>query len=90
MCIDLPHFNRFVIRERYQSPTPAQAVSDIAASDAKIFTVLDALKGYHQCPLDKDSQSVGRYMYLRAPYRYPSITTVAWLKPLKACQDLDT
>ena len=54
MCIDLSHLNRFVIHEQYQSPTPAQAVSDIAASDAKIFTVLDALKGYHQCPLDKD------------------------------------
>ena len=73
--------NRFVIREQYQSPTPAQAVSDIAASDAKIFTVLDALKGYHQCPLDKDSQTLttfitpfGRYRYLRAPYGISSIS----------------
>ena len=39
-----------------QSCTPAQAVADIAATNAKFFTVLDALKGYHQCPLDKDSQ----------------------------------
>jgi len=37
MCVDLSHLNR----ERYQSLTPAEAVADIA----KVFTVLDALKG---------------------------------------------
>ena len=37
--------------------------------------MLDALKGYHQCPLDEDSQILttfitpfGRYKYLRALY----------------------
>ena len=81
MCVDLSHLNRFVIRERYQSLTPAQAVADIATSDAKVFTVLDALKGYHQCPLDADSQELttfitpfGRYKYLRAPYGISSIS----------------
>ena len=34
MCVDLSHLNRYVRRERYQSLTPAQAVADIAASDA--------------------------------------------------------
>ena len=81
MCVDLSHLNRFIIRERYQSPTPVEAVADIAASDAKIFTVLDALKGYHQCPLDQVSQSLttfimlfGWYKYLRAPYGISSIS----------------
>ena len=81
MCVDLSYLNHFVIRERYQSPTPAEAVADIAASDAKIFTVLDALKGYHQCPLDQVSQPLttfimpfGRYQYLRAPYGISSIS----------------
>ena len=75
MCVDLSHLNKFVCRECYQSSTPAQAVADIAATDAKIFTVLDALKGYHQCPLDESSQLLttfitpqGRFKYLRAPY----------------------
>ena len=75
LCVDLSHLNRYIIRERYQSPTPAEAVADIAASEAKVFTVLDALKGYHQCPLDQASQPLttfitpfGRYQYLRAPY----------------------
>lgn len=45
MCVDLSHLNRFMKRERYQSATPAQAVADIAAESAKIFTKLDALKG---------------------------------------------
>ena len=51
MCVDLSHLNKYVIRVRYQSLTPTQAVADIVASKAKIFTVLDALKGYYyQCP----------------------------------------
>ena len=81
MCVDLSHLNRYVRRERYQSSTPAQAVTDIAATNAKIFTVLDALKGYHQCPLDQESQILttfimpfGRYKYLRAPYGISSIS----------------
>ena len=81
MCVDLSHLNRFIIRERYQSPTLAEAVADIAASEAKIFTVLDALKGYHQCPLDQVSQSLttfimpfGRCKYLLALYSISSIS----------------
>ena len=75
MCVDLSHLNHFVIHERYQSPTRAEAVANIAASEAKIFTVLDALKGYHKCPLDQVNQLLttfitpfGRYKHLRAPY----------------------
>ena len=74
MCVDLSKLNKFVRRERYISVTPAEAVADIAQAKAKHFTVLDALKGYHQCPLDEDSQKLttfitpfGRFKYLRAP-----------------------
>ena len=81
MCVDLSRLNRFVKRERYQSSTPAQAVADIAAENAKIFTKFDALKGYHQCPLDEESQLLttfitpfGRFKYLRAPYGISSIS----------------
>ena len=81
MCVDLSHLNKYVLCERYQSLTPAQAVAGIAASEAKIFTILDALKGYHQCPLDQESQSLttfitpfGRFKYLRAPYSICSIS----------------
>ena len=71
LCVDLFRLNKFVQRERYQSDTPAQAVVDIAAENAKVFTKLDALKGYHQCPLDEESQLLttfitpfGRFKFL--------------------------
>ena len=79
-CVDLSRLNWFVKRERYQSPTPGEAVADIAADEARYFTVLDARKGYHQCPLDKKSQALttfimpfGHFKYLRAPYGLSSI-----------------
>ena len=34
MCVDLSHLNRYVQRERYQSPSPAEAVADITAEEA--------------------------------------------------------
>ena len=81
MCMDLSKLNRFVRRERYPSVTPAEAVTDIHQSQVKFFTVFDALKGYHQCPLDKESQKLttfitpfGRFKYLRAPYGISSIS----------------
>ncbi len=81
MCVDLSHLNRYVKRERYQSATPAEAVADITAEHAQIFTKLDAKKGYHQCLLDEESQDLttfitpfGRFKYLRAPYGLSSIS----------------
>ena len=81
MCVDLSHLNRYVKRERYQSPTPAEAIADISTCQAKFLTVLDAMKGYHQCPLDQESQllttfitSFGRFKYMRAPYGISSIS----------------
>ncbi len=42
--------SQIVVRwEHYPSVTPAGAVADI--QQATHFTVFDALKGYHQCPL---------------------------------------
>jgi len=81
MCVDLSHLNKYVLRERYQSRTPAQAVADIAATDVQVFTVLYVLKGYHQCRLDQQSQLLttfitpfGCFKYLRAPYGMTAIS----------------
>ena len=81
LCVDLSHLNRFVIGERYQFLTPAEIVADIAASHTQVFTVLEALKEYHQCPLDQESQILttfitpfDRYKYLRVPYGISSIS----------------
>ena len=63
------------------SPIPAEAIADIAAANAKYFTVLYVMKGYHQCPLDQDSQLLttfitpfGRSKYLHALYGISSIS----------------
>ena len=81
MCVDLSCLNCYVRCELYQSFTPAEAVDNIAASSARVFTVLDAMKGYHQCPLDENSQllttfitSHGRFKYLCASYGISSIS----------------
>ena len=81
LCVDFTKLNKFVRREIYQSSTPAEAVAEISATEAKFFTSFDALKGYHQCPLDEESQLLmtfftpfGRYKYLRAPYGICSIS----------------
>ena len=72
LCVDFRPLNKFVRHEHYQMTSPATAVTDIEASQAKMFTTLDALKGYHQCPLDVDSQELttfitpyGRFQFLR-------------------------
>ena len=95
LCVDLSHLNRFVKRERHQSTPPAVAVADIAGSKAKYFTVLDAFKGYHQCPLDKDSQLLttfitpfGRYKFMRAPFGLSSISEHYDRRMYEAFQDL--
>ena len=93
MCVDLSRLNRYVQRERYMSPTPAEAVADIAAGEAKCFTVLDAAKGYHQCPLDEESQLYTTLDVLSTcghrmgclPLR--STTTGAWPKRSKVLLD---
>ena len=81
MCVNLSRLNRYIRRERYQSPTPAQAVADIPADKAIVFTKIDAMKGYHQCPLDENSRLLttfitphGRFKFLQAPYGISSIS----------------
>lgn len=41
--------------------SPAEAVADIAACDANYFTVVDAMKGYHQVLLAEVNQLLTTY-----------------------------
>ena len=96
MCVDLSRLNKYVKRERYQSPTPSQAVADIHANNAKLFTKLDAMKGYHQCPLHEDSQLRSSPPLLHhlgdsstseppmAYHPYQSTTIAEWMRALLA------
>ena len=74
LCVDFRKLNQHVVRPRYMTRTPAQVVRRIPEG-AKYFTVVDALKGYHQVLLDEESQKLttfitpfGRYMFKRLPF----------------------
>ena len=84
MYVDLSRLNRYVKWERYQSLTPLEAVADIAAEEARYFTVMDAVQPYHQCPLDVGSHTLtifittfGHFRYLTAPYSLSSIANLS-------------
>jgi hypothetical protein len=74
VCVDFTHLNNFIIRPMFETATPSKAVRTIPAG-MKFFTVIDALKGFHQVPLDDESAAMttfstpfGRYMYRRLPF----------------------
>lgn len=71
---DFTSLNRCIVRPVFESPTPFQAVRTIPPG-MKFFTVVDALKGYHQVALDDEyslmtaiSTPFGLYKYLRLPF----------------------
>lgn len=74
VCVDFTHLNTHIIRPKCETDTPFQAVRSIPAG-MWFFTIIDALKGYHQVPLDYESAEMttfstpfGSYMYRRLPF----------------------
>jgi hypothetical protein len=72
---DFTILNKSVIRQRFETATLFQAVRMIPPG-MHFFSVIDALKGYHQVLLDDESAemttfstSFGRYQYKRLPFR---------------------
>ena len=70
VAIDFRKLNRCIIRPNFETSTPFQDVRTIPVG-MQFFTVIDALKGYHQVPLDSESIDLttfstpfGRYQYL--------------------------
>ena len=53
ICLDPRNLNKAIKREYYQLPTFEEISSRL--SGAKVFTKLDANKGYWQIPLDESS-----------------------------------
>ena len=81
LCVDFSKLNQFELREYYRSCSPAEAVADNSDQQGKFFTMLNALKKYHQCFLDEAGQllttfiiSFGRYKFLRALFGICSIS----------------
>ena len=73
ICLDPRDLNKALKREHYSCPT----VDDIAAKlhGARVFTVLDATRGYWQVKLDQKSSLLttfntpfGRYRFTRLPF----------------------
>ena len=91
MCVDLSRLNKYVKRERYQSLTPSQAVADIHANNAKIFTKLDAMKGYHYMKIASSSPPLLHHLgdsSISGPHTayhpYQSTTIAGWMRPSPA------
>ena len=81
VCLDPRDLNKSILRENY----PMKTVEEVAAkvNNAKVYSVLDASKGYWQIKLTKDSQKYitfntpfGRYKYLRLPFEIKSSSEV--------------
>ena len=73
LCEDLTKLNESVWRENYPLPSTDQLLAQLAG--ATVFTKLDCNSGFHQVPLDEDSQelttfitSFGRFCFKRLPF----------------------
>ena len=74
ICIDPVHtFNTAIKRQHYQLPTLEEQLPKLA--NAKVFSLVDALNGFTQIPLDEESSylttmqtPIGRVRWLRLPY----------------------
>ena len=82
ICLDPRDLNKAIKREHYQLPTFEEISSRL--SRAKVFTKLDANKGYWQIPLDEESTKFttfntpfGRYKYCRLLYGIHSVQEVS-------------
>ena len=73
ICLDPRDLNEEIKREYYQLPAFQEIISRLSL--AKVFTKIDANKGYWQIPLDESRTKLttfntpfGRYQFTRLPY----------------------
>ena len=76
ICLDPKDLNSQILREHFQLPTWEDISSRM--SDAKIFSKLDANRGFWQVPLEEASSLLttfntpfGRYKFRRLPFGIP-------------------
>ena len=86
ICVDFTRLNKYVKRPVNPQPTPWETVRNLPRGTTH-FAVFDALKGYHQIELDKESQDLtafmtpfGRYVYLRLAFGLSSAGDVFTLR----------
>uniref|UniRef100_A0A1A8CXN4 Gypsy retrotransposon integrase-like protein 1 n=1 Tax=Nothobranchius kadleci TaxID=1051664 RepID=A0A1A8CXN4_NOTKA len=73
ICVDLTHLNEAVCREKYILPSVEQTLGSLAG--AKVFSKLDANRGFWQVPLSPESAHYttfitpfGRFYFNRLPF----------------------
>lgn len=73
ICVDLTHLNEAVCREKYILPSVEQTIGSLAG--AKVFSKLDANRGFWQIPLSPESAlyttfitPFGRFHFNRLPF----------------------
>ena len=76
LCVDFRKLNKFCLRPTNPQKTPLETVRSLLRGE-KYFAVFDALKGYHQIPLDEESKIMtafytpfGIYCYRSLPMGY--------------------
>jgi len=76
LCVDFRKLNKFCLRPVNPQKTPLETVRSLPKGE-KYFAVCDALKGYHQVPLDEESKlktafytPFGIYVYRSLPMGY--------------------
>ena len=70
LCVDFRNLNKSIVRPLFDANTPFQAVRTISPG-MKYFTVIDALKGYHQVKLDAESTALTHFSTLFRPLPIP-------------------
>ena len=63
ICSDFRKLNQVLKREPFQIPSLDELLVDLAG--AKYFSLLDAKSGYHQIPIDPESQ---KYLSFESPF----------------------
>ena len=73
VCVDFTKLNEGVKRENFPLPSTDQLLAQLSGST--VFTKLDCNSGFHQIPLDTESQELttfitpfGRFCYTRLPF----------------------
>lgn len=73
LCVDFTKLNEAVKRENFPLPSTDQLLAQLGG--ATVFTKLDCNQGFHQIPLDAESQELttfitpfGRFCYTRLPF----------------------
>ena len=72
LCVDFRRLNKYAKRPINPQPTPWELVRNIPKG-AQLFAVFDALKGYHQVPLEEESRSMTAFYTPFGKFRYRSI-----------------